>query len=26
MHSADRAMLLEYLNELARKEKPARGH
>lgn len=26
MHSADRAMLLEYLGELARNEKPARGH
>jgi hypothetical protein len=26
MHSADRAMLLEYLEELAHKQKPARGH
>jgi PilZ domain-containing protein len=26
MHSADRAMLLDYLGELARNEKPARGH
>jgi hypothetical protein len=26
MHSADRAMLLDYLGELERGEKPARGH